>query len=94
MLERSRVGEEGKVGLAEFGAEMDLRSPLRYGEYIGLGERRASSGRKPAIVAVCCMCSWWLVGTGGRARRFGLKVKSLVTELPSWRADDSVAQCW
>jgi hypothetical protein len=38
VLERSRVGgEEWKLGLAEFGAEIDLRSPSRYGEYPVLG---------------------------------------------------------
>ena len=45
ILERSRVGEGEKAGLAEFGAEIDLRSPSRYGEYIVLGERRARWGR-------------------------------------------------
>lgn len=45
VLERSRDCGDEKVGLAVFGADMDLRSPSRYGEYIVFGERRASSGR-------------------------------------------------
>jgi len=58
VMDPSRVGEEEMVGFAEFGADMDLRSPSRYGEYIVLGERRASSGRKPAILAAWCVCFW------------------------------------
>lgn len=45
VLERSRDCGDEKVGLAVFGADMDFRSPSRYGEYIVFGERRASSGR-------------------------------------------------
>lgn len=45
VLERSRVGgEEGRLDLAEFGAEIELRSPSRYGEYPVLG-RSARWGR-------------------------------------------------
>jgi hypothetical protein len=45
VLECSRVGgEEGKLDLAEFGAEIDVRSPSRYGEYPVLG-RSARWGR-------------------------------------------------
>lgn len=78
VMERSRVGEEANVGFAEFGADVDLRSPSRYGEYIVLGERRASSGRKPAILAAWCICSWWYAEDGGQVRRFGVKVSCWV----------------
>jgi hypothetical protein len=45
VLVRSRVGgEEGKLDLAEFGADIDVRSPSRYGEYPVLG-RSARWGR-------------------------------------------------
>lgn len=86
MLARSRVGgEEGKAGLPEFGADVDLRSPSRYGEYVVLG-RSARWDRYPAIVAVCCMCSRLFAGVEDLVR---VVDKDLLLRWWSWRLSRS-----